>query len=127
MIFYRLFFLLQDECSFVSLRDVERVLEVMSWFYRQSEDDTMLFQKMKEDSEDSQTETDDESMEIFPPHQASLFRNESLKDKYTPVVNNIHMIVWFGLVWSMMFNATFNNISVISWRSVLLVMETAVS
>jgi hypothetical protein len=27
----------------------------------------------------------------------------------------------------MMFNATFNNISVISWRSVLLVMETAVS
>jgi hypothetical protein len=82
MIFYRLFFLLQDECSFVSLRDVERVLEVMSWFYRQSEDDTMLFQKMKEDSEDSETETDDESMEIFPPHQASLFRNESLKDKY---------------------------------------------
>jgi hypothetical protein len=40
------FRLLQDECSFVSLRDVERVLEVMSWFYRQSEDDTMLFQKM---------------------------------------------------------------------------------
>ena len=29
-----------------------------------------------------------------------------------------------GLVWFMMFNATFNNISVISWRSVLLVEET---
>jgi len=28
---------------------------------------------------------------------------------------------WFGL---MVFNATFNNISVISWRSVLLVEET---
>ena len=31
------------------------------------------------------------------------------------------VIVWFGF---MMFNATFNNISVISWRSVLLVEET---
>jgi hypothetical protein len=29
-------------------------------------------------------------------------------------------------VWFMMFNATFNNISVISWRSVLLVEETRV-
>jgi hypothetical protein len=29
-----------------------------------------------------------------------------------------------GLVWFMVFNATFNNISVISWRSVLLVEET---
>ena len=28
--------------------------------------------------------------------------------------------------WSMVFNATFNNISVISWRSVLLVKETKV-
>jgi hypothetical protein len=31
---------------------------------------------------------------------------------------------WFG--WFMVFNATFNNISVISWQSVLLVEETAV-
>jgi hypothetical protein len=30
-------------------------------------------------------------------------------------------IVWFGF---MVFNATFNNVSVISWRSVLLVEET---
>jgi len=30
------------------------------------------------------------------------------------------------LVWFMVFNATFNNISVISWRSVLLVEETGV-
>jgi hypothetical protein len=28
-----------------------------------------------------------------------------------------------GLVWFMMFDATFNNISVLSWRSVLLVEE----
>jgi hypothetical protein len=29
-----------------------------------------------------------------------------------------------GLVWFMVFNATFNNISVISWQSVLLVKDT---
>jgi len=33
---------------------------------------------------------------------------------------------WFDLVWFMVFNATFNNISVISWWSVLLVEETGV-
>jgi hypothetical protein len=31
-----------------------------------------------------------------------------------------------GLVWFMVFNATFKNMSVISWRSVLLVEETGV-
>jgi hypothetical protein len=35
----------------------------------------------------------------------------------------IYSIVWFGL---MVFNATFNNISLISWQSVLLVEETVV-
>ncbi len=34
---------LQGECSFVSLRDVERVLSVMAWFYRHRE---MLFPMM---------------------------------------------------------------------------------
>ncbi len=29
-----------------------------------------------------------------------------------------------GLLWFLMFNVTFNNISVISWRLVLLVEET---
>ena len=33
---------------------------------------------------------------------------------------------WIGLVWFMVFNATFNNISATSWRSVLFVEETAV-
>jgi hypothetical protein len=32
----------------------------------------------------------------------------------------------FGLVWVMGFNTTFNNISVISWQSLLLVEETRV-
>jgi hypothetical protein len=31
-----------------------------------------------------------------------------------------------GLVWFMVFNATFNNISVVSWRSDLMVEETGV-
>ena len=31
-----------------------------------------------------------------------------------------------GLVWFMVFNATLNNISVISWRSIFLVEETGV-
>jgi hypothetical protein len=30
----------------------------------------------------------------------------------------------FDLVWFIVFNATFNNISVISWQSVLLMEET---
>ena len=34
--------------------------------------------------------------------------------------------LWNGLVWFMVFNATFNNISVISWQSVLVVGETRV-
>ncbi|VDI69454.1 Hypothetical predicted protein [Mytilus galloprovincialis] len=33
----------QDECSFVSLRDVERVLEVMNWFYEQTKEGGLLF------------------------------------------------------------------------------------
>ena len=36
--------------------------------------------------------------------------------------NTVHY--YDGLVWFMVFNATFNNISVISWRSVLLVEKT---
>jgi hypothetical protein len=36
-------------------------------------------------------------------------------------------MVWFGLVWFMVFPATFNDISVILWQSILLVAETGVS
>ncbi|XP_063404431.1 E3 ubiquitin-protein ligase rnf213-alpha-like [Mytilus trossulus] len=59
----------KDECSFVSLRDVERVLEVMSWFHRQSEDDNSLFQKMNQDSDYSDAESEDETMEVEQPQQ----------------------------------------------------------
>jgi len=40
------------------------------------------------------------------------------------ILNVLHGMVW---VWGMALNATFNNISVISWRLVLLVEETGVS
>ena len=38
----------------------------------------------------------------------------------------IDLGVMFNLVWCVVFNATFNNISAISWQSVLLVKETGV-
>jgi hypothetical protein len=38
----------------------------------------------------------------------------------------IRYVTTIGLIWFMVFNATFNNISVISWRSVLLMEETGV-
>ncbi|KAJ8315842.1 hypothetical protein KUTeg_007992 [Tegillarca granosa] len=48
----------RDECSFVSLRDVERVLQVMSWFYNQSLN-SKLFSLMDDDSDDSESEQDE--------------------------------------------------------------------
>lgn len=35
----------------MSLRDVERVLEVMSWFYKQTQGETYLFKLMKANEE----------------------------------------------------------------------------
>jgi hypothetical protein len=44
-----------------------------------------------------------------------------------PYENIIHVIISIGIDgWFMLFNATFNNISNISWQSVLLVEETEV-
>jgi hypothetical protein len=40
------------------------------------------------------------------------------------VSKNIHLFLIDGLVWFMVTFATFNNISVITWQSVLLVEET---
>ena len=53
----------QDECSFVSLRDVERTLSVFGWFYHQDN----IFEKMDQltNSEilDSDIESDDDEEE----------------------------------------------------------------
>ena len=57
--------MLQDECSFVSLRDVERVLQVMSWFYRQSKEGHLLFRRMRdESSNDSDSDSEEKIIEV---------------------------------------------------------------
>ena len=45
--------------------------------------------------------------------------------RHKPLLKSATACLSSGL-WFIMFNATFNNISVISWRSVLLVEETVV-
>ena len=52
-----------------------------------------------------------------------------VRDKQTLLSKKEKNIQWIRLVWLgwfMVFNTTFNNTSVISWRSVLLVVETGV-
>jgi len=56
----------QDECSFVSLRDVERVLTVMSWFYNQSDENGQLFADMDRllyDLDSDEEDDDDDNEE----------------------------------------------------------------
>ena len=58
----------QDECSFVSLRDVERVLQVMVWFYNHREHlydrmDTMEENKLNEGRPNLRDEEADDSEE----------------------------------------------------------------
>lgn len=56
--------LVQDECSFVSLRDVDRSLTVTSWFLQQAERSHVLFDlldeklqpQIDEEYEDEETE-----------------------------------------------------------------------
>ena len=55
---------------------------------------------------------------------STLLIMHSCKEKYAcMLISNMRNFrqIWF---WFMVFNATFNNISAISWRSVLLVEET---
>ena len=45
---------------------------------------------------------------------------------YLVQISHIYVSWWKWLVWFIVFNTTFSNMSVISWRSVLLVKETKV-
>lgn len=47
--------LLKDECSFVSLRDVERTLKVFGWMYNQTE----IFHAMDEVELEEQSDDED--------------------------------------------------------------------
>ncbi|KAL5009497.1 hypothetical protein ScPMuIL_011802, partial [Solemya velum] len=72
----------KDECSFVSLRDVERVLSVMSWFYEQKEEERNLFIHMDEstDMDDYTTaaldieeeDYEEEEMSMMPEAEVAL-------------------------------------------------------
>jgi hypothetical protein len=56
--------------------------------------------------------------------ESNLYVNVKDVDNFTLNRQN-NKVIW-NRVRAMVFNTTFNNISVISWRSVLLVEETAV-
>ena len=79
--YVQIVFFLQDECSFVSLRDVERVLEVMSWFYNQR-DNELLFQQMNTDFEeyDSELDEEDEDEERQPVCMLMFYSYIEVKD-----------------------------------------------
>ncbi|XP_060597666.1 E3 ubiquitin-protein ligase rnf213-alpha-like [Ruditapes philippinarum] len=72
----------KDECSFVSLRDVERTLIVMSWFYQRSQGQRTLFnlidQKLSEQhdstKDEDENEEDGEEEDVF--HIADIKVNQ---------------------------------------------------
>jgi len=60
--FLYLLYFLQDECSFVSLRDVDRTLQVMMWFYGHK----VLFELMdRKAAAELDRETDEEELAPF--------------------------------------------------------------
>jgi len=56
-------------------------------------------------------------------HHNHIIQVETLRE-IVYVTSHVECLVMFMFVCLFVFNATFNNISVISWRSVLLVEET---
>jgi len=58
-------------------------------------------------------------MNHFPGLNSEISKNTQLSQKYIFIFYQAKL--WF---WFMVFNATFNNISAISWQAVLLVEET---
>ncbi|XP_062570768.1 E3 ubiquitin-protein ligase rnf213-alpha-like isoform X2 [Saccostrea cucullata] len=68
-----------DECSFVSLRDVERTLKVFGWFYNQ----TNLFEEMDEiidDFTDSDTETSEDEVVVHEFVQTFVHKGFKTRD-----------------------------------------------
>ena len=54
------------------------------------------------------------------------FSECDIKGKYNIIVYVVLILWWFDWFWFLVFNATFNNISAISWRPVLVVEEAGV-
>ena len=66
---------------------------------------------------------------LFDDSQNGIFVNHiKIKGKQSEEIRVRlgYGVIYMGLLWIMVFNVTFNNISGISWRSVLLVEETRV-
>ena len=66
-------FFLKDECSFVSLRDVERAMQVMVWFYNHK--DTLgrlmgnaINEQRREEDHDPDEDDSDVDEEVSLPH-----------------------------------------------------------
>ena len=64
-------YLIKDECSFVSLRDVERAMQVMVWFYKHVDTLGRLMKKVtaeqrREEGLDVDKDDKDEEMVIKP-------------------------------------------------------------
>ena len=69
-LFLSIFFLLKDECSFVSLRDVERAMQVMVWFYNHVDTRGRLMRKVigeqrREEGLDVDEDDDEEVITSF--------------------------------------------------------------
>ena len=65
------FYLIKDECSFVSLRDVERAMQVMVWFYKHVDTLGRLMKKVtaeqrREEGLDVDEDDEEEEMVIKP-------------------------------------------------------------
>ena len=74
---------------------------------------------------------------IFKPSKRSPLKFSQSLNRHLPIVYSNHLgdlykididikELWFWFSWFMVLSATFNNISVISWRSVVLMEETGV-
>ena len=64
------FFSFKDECSFVSLRDVERAMQVMVWFYKHADTLGRLMRKVaaeKRREEGVDVDEDDDEEVVMNP------------------------------------------------------------
>ncbi|CAM9642728.1 unnamed protein product [Lampetra planeri] len=77
-----------DECSFVSLRDVERCLKVLAWFYEQRD---TLFQQMKQIKTDADCRVDDVTRALILAlgvcYHASLEKRQKYRKAIAPFFN----------------------------------------